>query len=97
MELDKKIQTEYLTASGLVCAKPCWLFAVIAGSTQTTAKVLTIRDGSVVTDDIKMKLYCSVYNNPAVVFAMPVYFKKGLYLEFATNVDFAFVQYTTEY
>lgn len=97
MDFDKDIKTECFDSTVVVCDKPCWLFSIIGISAQSTSKVLTVRDGVLLAAPVKMILYCSLYNNPVIIFNYPVYFKNGLYLQFATTMAVAIVQYKNEY
>jgi hypothetical protein len=96
MELDKDIKLDCFQASGIVTNSPCWLFSIVGSSSSATSVILTVRDGILEASLAKMILYCSLSCNPAIVFNQPVYFKNGLYLQFATGVNAANVQYKEE-
>ncbi|KKN25077.1 hypothetical protein LCGC14_0888600 [marine sediment metagenome] len=97
MDYDKDIKIGYFVASVVLSTNPCWLFSLVVMSQQTTAKVLTVRNGDNTSAPIILKVYASLYDNPVIVFNQPIYFNKGLYLEFGTNIAAVTVQYKPEY
>jgi hypothetical protein len=96
MDLDKTIKLEYFTASGIVTDKPCWLMGIIVGVTDVTSGYLVLRDGSLSTAPIKSTLYGNYSGEPVVILNTPIFFKNGLYIEFASNITNVSVQYKHE-
>lgn len=97
MEADLDIKFELFSGNVVVCDKPCLVYAIIAESNESAGKSLTIRDG---VDDkalMKLVLYGSIYAESIIIFQEPIKFKKGLYLEFQTGMDYAMVQYKSDY
>lgn len=94
---DLDIQTDYLTASGLITDKPCWVYCMIPVASDDAYSLFYVRDGELVTSSIRFGISLIKYDSIPLVFGVPVRFKKGLYIEFSANGEGFFVQYKPDY
>ena len=94
---DPDIVTELVTADKLVTANPCRLYSFIAVGLADATNLYYLRDGDTVAADIKVTVATIAYTTVPAVFAEPVRFKHGLFVQFATNGAYVFVQYKPDY
>lgn len=91
------IKTTRLTASGILSDKPCWLFAIVGNSYATTSSLIRIYDGRSTSGKNIMDLSGSQYGSDIVVLNSPIFFKDGIYAEFATAGYSVFCQFLPTY
>lgn len=91
------IQTRRITASGLICDRPCWVFCLIGNDYVNSFSLMHVRGGRSVTAGIILDLAGAATGSDIVVFNQPVYFPKGVYVEFSSNGYSCFVQFVPEY
>jgi len=98
MEFNKEdIQTKLLTASGLITDRPAWVFSTVAEDYESTSSVIVLYSGRGTNGEIKFYLAPTKYNSDVMVFNSPVFFKDGIYADFAANGHSIFVQYLPVY
>lgn len=81
------------TASALITQQPCLVYSICGIGIASSHNVYTIHDGQNVDGDIVMRLVAGVYSADFRLFASPLFFAKGLYVEFTLNGAEVFVQY----
>lgn len=79
--------------SGLISSQPCLVYSICGIGIAQASNVYTIHDGQNVDGDIVMRLVAGVYSADFRLFASPLFFAKGLYVDFTTNGEEVFVQY----
>ena len=97
MEFDEDIKFEYFTKSSVVSKTPCFVVSIFACSGETTSKYLKLYNGVNNSATLLMTLYASKFDNIIVILEEPLYFDKGLYIEFETNIEAATIQFKPEY
>ena len=96
LDLSKERSTWRVTGDQLITTKPCWLFSVYVepdnASNKTQAKLINgeISSGSVLFN-LKAQ-YCQFINT----LPHPIYFNRGLFIDFVDNVEAVTVQYVVE-
>lgn len=93
MDEARLISLGRLTASGLVTDRACLVYSICSIGTSQTSNVFNIFDGFNTGGKHIMTLGGAQYFSDFRLFAMPLYFAKGVYVEFATNGTECFVQY----
>lgn len=96
-EVDKSILTKDLIISGLICDKPCWLYSLSVSEVSAAYGQFVFYDNNAASGKVRLRIYVAQYRTIPIVFNHPIRFKRGLYLNFATSGDYAFVQYRTDY
>lgn len=91
------IKTERITASGLLCDRPCWLYSLIGNDYANTESLMNVYNGRDTGGIIVLDLSGSKYGSDIVIFNIPVYFPKGVYVNFTTNGYSCFAQFIPEY
>lgn len=81
------------TASGLVSRQPCLVYSICGIGIAEDSNVYAIHDGQSVDGDIVMRLVAGSYSADFRLFASPLFFSKGLYVEFTTNGEEVFIQF----
>jgi len=96
LELSRLCFTGFFTGSSRVTAKPCWVFCVITdvSGADKVAKI-NLRNGETGVSPILVTLYgegsCPIFQG-----ALPLYFNKGLYLEFDEDTTGVTIQYLND-
>jgi len=96
-EVDPSILPVLLSASGLVSTPPCRLYSIVAVGAAAANNLYYLRDGNLVTSEIKIPIEVGQYSTVVVIFKHPVRFPKGLYAEFNTGGFRLFMQYRPDY
>lgn len=91
------IQTKRLTASGIICPKGCWVYSLIGNDYDSDNSLMNVHNSHDTTGEIKLDLAGSKYGSDIVIFNIPVYFSKGIYVKFDTNGYSCFAQFVPEY
>jgi len=91
------IQTRRITSSGLICDRPCWVFSLIGNDYSNTYSLMNVHNGRSTAGTIILDLAGNSNGSDIVVFNQPVYFTKGVYVEFSSNGYSCFVQFVPEY
>lgn len=81
------------TASGRVSDKPCLIHSVCGIGIASTSNVYTIYDGSDNTGKVMMRLVAGSYSSDFRLFAAPLYFGRGIYIDFTTNGEEVVLQF----
>lgn len=93
LELSRVATTEYITGSKTVSDKPCWILNVVVAMTNTnTGAEFYLRNGETVLSEILLR-WTAKQASPVINNSYPIYFNRGLYVEFGTNVAALTVQY----
>lgn len=91
------IKTKRITASGLICDRPCWVYSMIGNDYDSASSLMNVHNGRDTGGEIKLDLSGTTYGSDIVVFNIPVYFSKGVYVNFASNGYSCFAQFIPEY
>ena len=93
LKISKECSTEYVTSSRRVTSKPCWVFLVLLNPEDAVlVSQAYIRNGETSSAEIILAPASQFgYNNP--IGPIPVYFNKGIYVDLATNITGATIQY----
>lgn len=81
------------TASGVVCETPCLIHSICGIGIAQASNVYSVYDGQNTEGKLRFRLVAGSYQADFRLFAAPLYFHKGLYIEFTTNGEEVFVQY----
>jgi hypothetical protein len=93
MIFDKDISFEILWDTRRLTDKPCLVYAVIVCSAPATAETLTLRDGATPDAVAKLVLQASINDSAVLVLNEPIFFSKGIWAEFSTDLTVAMIQY----
>lgn len=93
MDESRLISLARPVASGMVSDKPCLIYSICGIGISDNTNVYTIYDGSSTEGKVMMRLVAGSYSADFRLFAAPLYFHKGLYVDFTTNGSEVFVQY----
>lgn len=85
MEESRLIALERLVASGIISRKPCLVYSICGVGIASATNVFTIHDGQSTDGKVKMTLCTVAYNSDFRLFASPLYFGQGVYVDFTTN------------
>lgn len=80
-------------ASGKISEKPCLVYSICGIGIADADNVYGIYDGSSAAGKLKMRLVAGSYSADFRLYASPLYFVKGIYVEFTTNGEEVTVQY----
>ena len=80
----------------MFCDRPCWLFFAIASITGTTAGKIVLRNGFDVDAEIINRVVCGYIRVTVVPFDPPLYFNRGLFVQFIGNIYGVTVQFLPE-
>lgn len=95
MSQSELITIDRITASAQVSENPCLINSICGIGLAETSNVYTVYDGHGTTGKIKFRLVAGSYAPDFRLFAPPIYFANGIYIEFTTNgeeVSFQFMQ-----
>ena len=76
---------ERAVASGTVSKKPCLVHSICGIGVADATNVYSIYDGHGTSGKLIMRLVAVAYSSDFRLFASPLYFAKGIYVEFTTN------------
>lgn len=93
MEESRLISTPRATATGLVSSKPGFLYSICGIGLAETDNTYTVYDGHSTAGTIKMRLVAGAYASDFRLFACPMYFAQGIYIEFTTHGEEVTMQY----
>ena len=81
------------TVSGVVSEKPCFVYSICGIGIAETSNVYTIYDGQTTAGKVMMRLVADSYSADFRLYASPLYFAKGIYVDFTTNGEEVSIQY----
>lgn len=93
MSQEQQITLGRVIATGRVTDKPCLINSICGIGLASTSNVYTVYNGHDTTGEIKFRLVCGSYAPDFRLFAPPLYFAHGIYIEFTTNGEEVAVQY----
>lgn len=93
MDESRLISLERLTSSGIASEKPCLVYSICGIGIAQTSNVYTIYDGQSTAGKVIMRLVAGSYSSDFRLFASPLYFSKGIYVDFTTNGEEVMIQY----
>lgn len=82
-----------IIASGLVSETPCLIYSICGIGLADTSNVYTVYDGQNTEGKVKFRLVAGAYSADFRLYACPLHFTKGLYIDFTTNGSEVFIQY----
>lgn len=89
----KKYTTVRLTASGIVCKEPLYIFSICGVAKAAASNEFVIYDGHGDNDKKIMSLVTLAWTSDFRPFLIPLFLTKGCYVKFATNGYEIFVQF----
>lgn len=92
MDESRIIALETVTTSGLISDSPCLIHSICGIGIADASNVYSIYDGQSAAGDAKFRLVCGSYDSDFRLYAAPLFFSKGLYVEFTTNGEEVTVQ-----
>lgn len=92
MDESRLIELARAVKSGVVSQKPCLVYSLCGIGIADASNVYTIHDGQTSSGDQIMTLVAGTYSSDFRLFASPLYFSKGLYVEFVTNGEEVSIQ-----
>ena len=87
------VKSEKLGASGIFTKSPCLVYSIAGVGVAAATNVFTVYNGTNTSGENKFRLVTVAYNSDFRLFASPLFFPQGLYVEFTTNGDEVFAQY----
>ena len=87
------VKTERIVASGIFTKSPCLIYCISGLGVTEATNVFTVYNGTNTSGENKFRLACIAYSSDFRLFASPLFFPKGLYVEFTTNGTEVFAQY----
>jgi len=85
MDEPRLISNDRVTASGCVSKGPCLLYSICGIGLAQASNVYTVYDGQTTGDKVKFRLVAGSYAADFRLYACPMCFTKGLYIDFTTN------------
>lgn len=82
---DAEILDFSVSASGVVCQKPCWLYSVTLSGYASGSNVIQLYDAQAAVGDARLGLRAAQYTSTPVIFNQPMLFNKGLWVEIAAG------------
>lgn len=92
MDESRLIALARVTASGRVSEKPCLIYSLCGIGVADATNVYTIYDGHGTNGDVIMRLVAVAYSSDFRLFAAPLYFSKGIFIDFTTNGSEVMIQ-----
>lgn len=93
LEFSRLATTEYVTASRVISARPCWLLcAVVTPEAPENGSIVYLRNGETALSEILYN-YQGQYAHPTHCSPVPVYFNRGMYAEISTGAKAITLQY----
>lgn len=89
----KKVQTDRVSDDTIITKRPCFLFAADLVADSGGAGTAYLRDGEHTSADIIIDLSAPTSDKDTRRWIVPVYFKKGLYVDVVSHVTSVVVQY----
>ncbi len=93
MDESRLISFDRVTETGRVSETPCLIHSICGIGIAQTSNVYTIYDGQSNAGKVMMRLVAAGYASDFRLFAAPLYFSKGIYVEFTTNGEEVVIQY----
>lgn len=93
MDESRLITLKTVTASGKVSERPCLIYCICGIGIAQTSNVYGIHDGQTSGDKRRFRLVAGSYSADFRLYASPLYFTKGIYIDFTTNGEEVTVQY----
>lgn len=93
MDEARLIKLDRLTASGVFTARPCLVSCLCGIGVADATNVYTIYDGFDTAGKAIMRLVAVAYTPDFRPFNPPLYFARGLYVDFTTNGSEVFAQF----
>lgn len=92
MDESRLIALERAAASGIVSRKPCLIHSICAIGLAETDNTYRIYDGQSTSGKYIMTMVAGAYSSDFRLYASPMYFAKGIYIEFTTHGEEVSVQ-----
>ena len=93
MDGSQLVRSEKLVASGIFTKSPCLIYSITGVGVADATNVFTVYNGTNTSGENKFRLVTVAYNSDFRLFASPIFFPKGLYVEFTTNGIEVFAQF----
>lgn len=93
MDNSRLISVDRITASNVITNRPCLVMSICGIGIAEISNVYTVYDGQSTTGNIKFRLVAGSYSADFRLFAEPIYFAHGIYVDFTTNGEEVCVQY----
>lgn len=93
MDESRLIALGKVVASGRVSEKPCLVYSICGIGIADATNVYTIYDGHSTAGKDMMRLVAVAYSSDFRLYASPLYFANGIYVEFTTNGSEVSIQY----
>lgn len=93
MDESRLIALGRAVASGVVSEKPCFVYSICGIGIADATNVYTIHDGHSTTGKAIMRLVSVAYSADFRLFATPLFFAHGIYVDFTTNGSEVTLQY----
>ena len=78
-----------MAASGLICDEPCWLYSLELAENNNSHAQIKLYDGQNTEGKVRTSIRSNVYLTASIVYNVPKFFSKGLYIELADgSADF---------
>jgi len=81
------------TADLILSSRAAYVFSVTISSNGSGESDAVLRDGVDATGEIVLDLYCADEEQHQLEFNVPVYFRKGIFVDYGTNVQSVVVQF----
>ena len=92
MNEPRVIEFARATASKCLCQTPCFVYSICGIGLANTDNTYTIYNGQNAEGKLKMILVAGAYQADFRLYAVPLYFSKGFYVEFTTSGEELTVQ-----
>lgn len=87
------IACETVTASGIVSPVPCLVYSICGIGLANADNIYGVHNGQSSSDKRKFRLTANKYSADFRLYACPIFFSKGLYIDFDTNGEEVTVQF----
>lgn len=92
MDESRLIQLGRVTASGILSNKPCLIYSICGIGLAETDNTYSIYDGSSSEGKLKMRMVAGAYAADFRLYAVPLFFSQGIYIDFTTHGEEIFAQ-----
>lgn len=86
-------ETKIITTSGLISNQPLWLASIVQSLDSSNYGNTLFYNGVDTSSEIKLVVPFALHVTNTVVFNIPMFFSKGLYINMNANLDYITMQF----
>ena len=93
LQLAEETTVARVTADRELSSRAAYVFSVTISSNGSGESDAVLRDGVDATGEIVLDLYCADEEQGQLNFDPPIFFRKGIFVDYGTNVESVVVQF----